>query len=66
MIDVAIRLENMSEIEQKLDKLNAKAANEIKNARQKKNSQKVPGDGIRQSARSIRMQCKSEALRLAI
>lgn len=32
MIDVAIRLENMSEIEQKLDKLNANAANEIKKA----------------------------------
>ncbi|MFQ8778345.1 MAG: hypothetical protein ACLR78_14105 [Roseburia sp.] len=72
MIDEAIRLENMSEIEQKLDKLNANAANEIKKAvnetarKTKKNSQKVPGDGIRQSARNIRMQCKSEALRLAI
>lgn len=32
MIDVAIRLENMAEIEQKLDKLNANAANEIKKA----------------------------------
>ena len=35
MIDVAIRLENMSEIEQKLDKLNANAANEIKKAKKR-------------------------------